>query len=131
MSVDAYGYKIEMGNRGVYKDLVHYIGMHDSTPTLEHHMEHLATLDTFLNASQLGSSFNTNTNTSMKGAATAMHSEIGVTSGTLTGSGKDAGFTRYYSGRVGHISHMCPHHGLLKMLLEQALVGKDAPNAKS
>jgi hypothetical protein len=35
MLADAYGYKIEKGNRGVYKDLVPYIGMRDRTPTID------------------------------------------------------------------------------------------------
>jgi len=44
-----------MGNQGVYKDFVRYIGMRDRTPTLEQCMEHLAALDTSLNKSQPGS----------------------------------------------------------------------------
>jgi len=60
MLADAYRYMIEMGNQGVYKDLVHYIGMRDRTPTLKQHMKHLATLDTFLINSQPASGSNTN-----------------------------------------------------------------------
>jgi len=52
MLADTYGYKIEKGNQGVYKDLVRYIGMRDGTPTLEQRMEHLAALDTSLNKFQ-------------------------------------------------------------------------------
>jgi hypothetical protein len=69
MLADAYGYKIEKGNQGVYKDLVRYIGMRDRTPTLEQCMEHLAALAMSLNKSQSGSSFNTNTNTTTKASA--------------------------------------------------------------
>jgi hypothetical protein len=32
---NAYGYKIEMGNQGFYKDLDRYIRMRNRTPTLE------------------------------------------------------------------------------------------------
>jgi len=46
---DTYGFKIEKGNQGVYKALVRYIGMHNRTPTLDTHMEHLTTLDKSLN----------------------------------------------------------------------------------
>jgi len=35
MLADAYGYRIEQGNHGVYEDLVCYIGMRQRTPTLE------------------------------------------------------------------------------------------------
>ena len=41
MLADADGYKIEMGNQGVYKDLVRYIGTRDRTATLEQHMDHI------------------------------------------------------------------------------------------
>jgi len=63
MFADAYGYRIRKGNQGVYRDLVRYISMRDRTPTLKQRMEHLAVLDTSLNKSQPGCSFNTNTNT--------------------------------------------------------------------
>jgi len=51
MLADTYGYQIEKGNKGVYEDLVRYIGMCDRTPTPEQHMEHLAELATSLNKS--------------------------------------------------------------------------------
>jgi hypothetical protein len=128
MLADAYEYKIEQGNQGVYKDLVHYIGMRDRTPTLEHHMEHLAALDTFLNKSQSGSG--PNTTTTAKPSARKMDYKKGAISGTV-GPAKDDGFTCYNCGQVGHISNNCPNRDLMKKLLEQALVGKDAPKAKS
>lgn len=62
----AYGYKIKKGNQGVYNNLVHYIGIRDRTPTLEQHIEHLATLDTSLIKTQPGNGSNTNTNTTMQ-----------------------------------------------------------------
>jgi hypothetical protein len=52
MLANRYGVKIEKSNQEVYEDLGHYIGMRDSTPTLEQHMERLTTLDMSLNTSQ-------------------------------------------------------------------------------
>jgi len=128
MSADAYGYKIKKGNQGVYKDLVRYIGMCDRTPTLEQHMQHLVTLDTSLNKSQSGCGPKTTTTT--KASARKMDSKKGGTTGTV-GPAKDDILTCYNCGQVGHISHNCPNRDLMKKLLEQALVGKDAPKAKS
>jgi len=128
MLADAYGYKIEKGNQGVYKDLVRYIGMRNRTPTLEQCMEHLATLDTSLNKSQSGSGPNTTTTTTA--SARKIDSKKGGTTGRV-GPAKDDGLTCYNCGKVGHISRNCPNRDLMKKLLEQALVGQDAPKAKS
>jgi len=121
---DAYGYKLEMGNQGVYKDFVRYIGMRDRTPTLEQRMEHLAALDASLNQSQSGSG--PNTTTTMKASARKMDSKRGGTTGTV-GLAKDDGLTCYNCGQVSHISRNYPNRDLMKKLLEQALVSKDAP----
>jgi len=91
-------------------------------------MEHLAALDTSLNKSQSGSGPNTTTTT--KASARKMDSKKGGTSGTV-GLAKDDGLTCPNSGQVGHISRNCPNRDLMKKLLEQALVGKDAPKANS
>jgi hypothetical protein len=115
MLADAYGYKIEKGNQGVYKDLVLYIGMRDWTPTLEQRMEHLAALDTSLNTSQSGSGPNTTTTT--KASARKMDSKKGGTTGTV-GPAKDDGLTCYNCGQVGHISRNGPYRDLMKKLLE-------------
>ena len=63
MLADTYGYKIETGNQGVYKHLVHYIDMRDKTPIFEQLMEHFAALDTSLNKSRPGSGPHTTTTT--------------------------------------------------------------------
>jgi hypothetical protein len=128
MLADAYGYKIEMGNQGVYKHLVGYIGMYDRTPTLEQCTEHLAALDTPLNMSQSGSG--PNTTSSMKASARKMDSKKGDITGTV-GLAKDDSLTCYNCGQVGHISCNCPNRDLMKKLLQQALVGKDAPKDKA
>jgi len=74
MLADAYGFKIDNGNQGVYKDLVCYMGMRDRTPTLEQLMEHLAALDMSLNKSESGSGPNTTTTT--KASARKMDSKM-------------------------------------------------------
>jgi len=130
MLADTYGYKIEKGNQGVYKNLVHYIGMRDRTPTLEQHIEHLAALDTSLNKFQPGGIFNKNTTTTTKASARKMDSKKGGTIGTA-GPAKDDGLTCYNCGQVGLISLNCPSCDLMNKILEQSLVGKDAPKAKS
>jgi hypothetical protein len=118
------------GNQGVDKHLVRYIGMHDRTPTLERRMEHLAALDKFLNKSQLGGRVNMNTTTTTKASARKMHFKK---CGTIVTAGpaKDNSLTCYNCVQMGHISRNCPNRDLMKMLLEQAWVGKDAPKAKS
>ena len=128
MLADTYGYKIERGDHRDYNDLVRYIGMRDRTPTLEQRLKHLAALDTSLNKSQSGSCPNTNTTT--KASARKMDSKKGGTTGTV-GPAKDDGLTCYNCGQVVHISRNCPNRDLMKKLLKQALVGKDAPKAQS
>jgi len=90
MFADAYGYKIEKGNQGVYKDLARYIAMRDSTPTLEQRKELLAALDTSLKKSQSGSGLNSTTTT--KASARKMDSNKGGTTGTV-GPAKHDGLT--------------------------------------
>jgi rubrerythrin len=128
MLADAYGYKIEKGNQGVFKDLVQYIGMRYSTPTVEPHIEQLAALDTSLNKSQLATASIMNTNT--KASARKMESKKGYTTGT-TDTAKDNGLICYNCGHAGHISGNCPNCDLMKKLLEQALVNKDVTKAKN
>jgi len=128
MVAKAYGYKIEMRNQGVYKDLFRYIGMRDRTPTLEQHKEHLTALDTSLNTSQSGSGPNTMTTT--KALAWKMYFKQGGTTGKV-GPAKDDGLTCYNCGQVGHISRNSPNRDLMQKLLEQALICKDARKAKT
>jgi len=54
----------------------------------------------------------------------------GGTTGTV-GPAKDNGLTCYNCGQVVHISHNCPNRDVMKMLLEQALVAKDASKDNS
>jgi hypothetical protein len=119
---------IEKNNQGVYKNFVCYIGMGNSTLTLEKRMEYLAVLDMSLNKSQPGSSPNTTTTT--KASARKMNSKQGGTTCTV-GPAKDDRLTCYNCGQVDHISRNRPNGDLMKKLLEQSLVGKDFPKAKS
>jgi len=130
MLADAYGYTIEKGNDGIYKDLVLYIGMPGWTPTLEQCMEHVATCDTSRIKFQQGSGCSPSMNTMTKAPARKMDSKKGGTN-SIAGMAKDDGLTCNNSGQVGHISQNCPNCDLMNKLLEQALVGKDAPRAKS
>jgi hypothetical protein len=59
-----------------------------------------------------------------------MDSKNGGTTGRV-GLAKDDGLTCYNCGQVGRISRNCPNRNMMKKLLEQALVGKDAQKAKS
>jgi len=128
MLANAYGYKIDKGNQGVYQDLVRYIGMRDRTPTLKQCMEYLTALDMSLNKSQSGSGPNTTTTT--KASARKMDSKKAGTTGR-GGLANNDGLTCYNCGQVGYMSRNCPNRDLMKTLLEQALVSKDAPKAKT
>jgi len=111
MLPDTYGYKIEKGNQGVYKDLVCNIGMRNRTRTLEQRLEHLAALDTSLNKSQPGSGSGANTTTNV--SAMKMDSMPGGTTGTV-GTAKNDSLTCYNCGQVGHISCKCPNCDLME-----------------
>jgi hypothetical protein len=90
-------------------------------------MEHLAELDTSENMSQSASNSNTNPNTTTKASAGKMDSK----KSDSTGTAKDDSLTCYICSQVGHISRNCLNRNLMKKLLEQALVNRDAPKAKS
>jgi len=91
-------------------------------------MQTHGTLDSSHNKSQAGSG--SNSTTTMNASAREIESKKIGTTGTA-GPAKDVGVTGYNYGQVGHISRNCTNRDLKKMLLEQALVGKDAPKAKS
>jgi len=94
-------------------------------------MERLASLDTSFNKSQPGSGWHSmNENITTKALARKMDSKNGGSTGTA-GTAKDDSLTSYNCGQVGHICCNCPNWDLIKKLLKQALVGKDAPNTKS
>ena len=59
-----------------------------------------------------------------------MESTTSDTTGT-TGTAKDYSLTCYNCSQMGHISRNSPNNNLMKKSLEQALVSKDAPKAKS
>jgi hypothetical protein len=106
------------------------IGMCDRTPSLEQHIEHLTILDASLNKFQPGSGFNTNTNTTTNASARKIDSKKGDTTGTA-GPGKSNSLTCYSCSKVGYLSPNYPISNLLTKLLEYALVGDDAPTARS
>jgi len=130
MIVDRYWYQIEKGNEIVYEDLVHYIGMRNKTPTLVQNMENVTALDTSLNKSQPGSGSGTNTNTTRKVSPRTIDTKKRSTTGTA-GTAKDNGSTCNNCGQDRHILGNCPNCKLIKKLLDQALVCKDASIVKS
>jgi hypothetical protein len=77
-----YGNKIQNGYQGVSEDLVHYVRIHDRTPALEQHMEHLTVFNITHNMSQPGSSCSANINRTTKFAVWIMDSMKGDTAGT-------------------------------------------------
>jgi len=97
MLADAYVYKIEQGNQGVYIDQVRYISMHDMTLTLEQHMEHLAEFGRSLTKSPARSGAGANTNTTTNISAMNLDCKKGGTNCTV-GTAKDNSLTCYNCG---------------------------------
>jgi len=62
--------------------------------------------------------------------ARSMDSNTGGTD-DAAGTAKDDCKSSYNCGHAGHICHNCPKGDLMKKLLEQALVGKNALNSES
>jgi hypothetical protein len=101
--------------------------MRDRTPPLEQRIEQLASLDTSPYKGQPGCAPNTTTTT--QASARKMDCKIDGTPGTVGLANNDS-LTCSNCARVSRISHNCRICDLMKKLLEQALVGNDAPKAK-
>jgi hypothetical protein len=123
-------YMIVMCNPGVHQDWAHCMVMPDRTPTVEKWMQPRAGLDRALNYSQSGSDSGLNTNTKSDVSVRIKDSKNSDITGTPWTAHDD--YLHWENCiQVGYVLRNCPLCDVMKMVLSEALVDRDAPKVNS